>query len=421
MLQGVAGQVKTILVMFRCNTTMLVLAGIVLTAAACSSGSVSPSSPDAVNSGSAGATRAVGDGQSGKIQHIVIVIQEARSFDNLFCEYSGAAGKCLNGTIPLEANCTLSDTFQDFERDRKTGKFGKERADCPGYRRPEYAHVPKDELTQYYQLAQQYVLGDQMFSSTGNPTFEAHQYVIAAGSANAENQPFGKAPSEGCVYRQRVHVFGGGKEAACFAYLTLADRLDAAGLSWNYYRTADKAHPIVDTWDAFGWLKGGTSGVSPSSTFITDVCSGKLATVTWVTPAFADSDLSGSLSSTGPQWVASVVNAVGESQFWSSTAVVVVWSGFGGWYDHVPPRYIDSQGLGFRVPVLVVSPFARSGYVDHVQFETGSILKFAEDTFGLSPLGPSDMRARDLGASTLDLRQRPRTFVPIAGGSGCSR
>jgi phospholipase C len=363
----------------------------------------------------------VGAGRhSDKVQHIVIVMQEARSFDNLFCEYSGAQGKCKGRTIPLEANCTLSDTFQDYERERKTGNFSKEHADCPGYRHPEYAHVPKDELSQYYQIAQQYVLDDQMFSSTGNPTFEAHQYLIAAQAANAENEPFGKTPSNGCVYRQWVHQFhGAGKTDACFTYQTLADELSAAGLSWSYYRTTDRKEPIVNTWDAFGWIHGGSSGTSPSSKFISDVCSGKLATVTWVTPAFADSDLSGSLSSGGPQWVASVVNAVGESQFWSTSAVVVLWSGFGGWYDHVPPPYLGFGSLGLRVPVLVASPYARSSYVDHVQLETASALRFVEDTFGLAPLAVSDRRARDLGTSALDFHQPPRAFVPITGGSGC--
>ena len=113
--------------MFRCKRSAIFLAGIILTAAACSSNSVSPSSPATVNS----AQRV-----SNPIQHIVVVMQEARSFDNLFCAYPGVEGKCGSEAIPLEAKCTISDTFQDYERDRKTGEFGKEQADCRGYRRP---------------------------------------------------------------------------------------------------------------------------------------------------------------------------------------------------------------------------------------------------------------------------------------------
>lgn len=385
---------------------------LICTAAACSSGFVSPSSPGIVNSALA---------KSSKIQHIVVVVQEARSYDNLFCEYSGADGKCKKQTIPLEANCALSDTFGDFERDRQTGKFGKEHAVCPGYRHPEYAHVPSAEVQPYYDLAEQYALGDEMFSSTGNPTYEAHQYLIAAQAGDAQNEPFGETRSHGCIYRRWVHLSIGGKVPACSTYETLGDELTAAGWSWTYYRTADKSQPVADAWDAFGWIRRGGSGTSPSSQFITDVGSGKLASVTWVTPAFADSDLAGSLSCTGPQWVASVVNAVGESQFWSTTATIILWSGFGGWYDHVPPPYLDSEGLGFRVPVIVVSPYARSGYVDHTQLETASALRFIEDTFGLEPLASSDTRAHDLGTSMLDLHQQPKTFVPIQGGSNCNR
>jgi phospholipase C len=406
--------------MFRRYVTALFLAAIVLTTASCGSGSVPSNPAGTVGSPLEQPTTEMGAPRhSGQIQHIVIVMQEARSFDDLFCGYPGSDGKCAHQTIPLEANCTLSDTFQDVRRERKSLNFGIEHAVCPGHPRPEYAHAPKAEVAPYYRIAQQYALGDLMFSSTDNPTFEAHQYLIAAQAGNAENEPFGKT-SDGCVYEQLVHQLHGGKIDACFAYKTLGDELTEAGLTWSYYHTADRKHPIVDTWDAYGWIKGGSSGTSPSSKFIQDVAAGKLASVTWVTPSFADSDLSGSLSSCGPNWVVSVVNAVGESQFWNTSAIVILWSGFGGWYDHVPPPYVSVDGLGFRVPVLVVSPFARTGYVDHVQFETASVLRFVEDTFALNPLAASDRRAHDLGRSTINLDQQPKAFVPIQGGSGCS-
>ena len=406
--------------MLRFHAATIFLTVIILTTSACSNGSVSPGSPNASGALRAAQSDSGRRSQTAEIQHIVIVIQEARSFDDLFCGYAGADGKCQSQTIPLEANCTISDTFADYQRDRKTGNFGKERVNCAGYQHPEYAHVPPAELTPYYDVAQQYVLGDEMFSSTGNPTFEAHQYAIAAQSDNAKDQPFGKS-SDPCIYQQWVRQFGPGKAGACFTYKTMADLLSEAGLTWSYYRTADRKEPVVSTWDAFGWVEGGSSGSAPSSTFLTDVCSGKLAAVTWVTPAFADSDLSGSLSSSGPQWVASVINAVGESQFWNSTAVVVLWSGFGGWYDHVTPQKVGRGGLGFRVPVMVVSPFALRGSVVHVHYETASVLRFVEDTFGLGQLAAADMRARSIGDSTLDLKQKPSAFVPIANGSGCGR
>jgi phospholipase C len=123
--------------------------------------------------------------------------------------------------------------------------------------------------------------------------------------------------------------------------------------------------------------------------------------------------LSGALSSTGPAWVASIVNAVGESQYWDSTAVFITWSGFGGWADHVPPPSLDREGLGFRVPLLVVSPYAKQGYVTRVQLETSSILRFVEDTFGLQRLAESDTRAHS-PSDSFDFLQSPRAFQPFA-------
>lgn len=347
-------------------------------------------------------------GGSGKIQHVIVIVQEARSFDNLFCGYSGSdTSTCSSPAIPLEAKCRISDTFQDFERDRKTGDFSHEKTDCPGYTRPQYGTVPRKETQPYRAIAQEYVLADHMFSSTGNPTFESHQYYIAA-QADGINQPFGSAPSDGCVYQEQVHQFNGPPRPACADYQTLASELTAAGLTWVYY-AAGRSEP---TWDAFGWVKGYPGGTTPPAQFLKDVSSGHLDAVTWVTPELKDSDLSGSRSATGPAWIASVVNAVGESSYWNTSAIFITWSGFGGWADHVPPKHVDRSGLGFRVPLLVVSPYAKQGYVSHVSFENGSILRFAEDRFALPPLAASDSRANS-PTDCFDFSQRPRAFVAI--------
>ena len=117
----------------------------------------------------------------------------------------------------------------------------------------------------------------------------------------------------------------------------------------------------------------------------------------------------------GPDWVASVVNAIGESPYWNSTAIFIVWDDWGGWYDHVQPQQFDNYyELGFRVPLVVVSPYAKRGYVSKVQHEFGSILAFSEETFGIpkGSLGTTDVRADDL-SDCFDFTQRPRTFTPI--------
>jgi phospholipase C len=349
----------------------------------------------------------------GKITHVVYIVQEQRSFDNLFCSYGGAdAAKCSRGSqaIPLEANCRLSDSFQDFERARKSGNFSHEKTNCAGYTRPEYRTVPPGETQPYRSIAASYVLGDRMFDSTGNPTFESHQFDIAAQAAGAVDQPFGSTSSDGCVYLAKVRQFKGPPQPACESYKTLADELTAAGLTWSYYA----AGASVPTWDAFGWVHGYPAGTSPPTQFLTDVANGHLSGVTWVTPELNDSDLSGSRSANGPAWVAAVVNAVGESQFWDSTAIFITWSGYGGWADHVAPPSLDREGLGFRVPLLVISPYAKQSYVSHVQFETASILRFAEDLYGLDPLAVADSRATSPAADCFNFSQKPRPFVPTS-------
>ena len=102
-----------------------------------------------------------------------------------------------------------------------------------------------------------------------------------------------------------------------------------------------------------------------------------------------------------------------KSKFWNSTAIFVQWDDWGGLYDHVPPPYVDYDGLGFRVPLLVISPYAKQDYVSHVQYETASVLRFAEDLFGLDQLAAADRRATSPAADCFDFSQRPRKFVRI--------
>jgi phospholipase C len=101
-------------------------------------------------------------------------------------------------------------------------------------------------------------------------------------------------------------------------------------------------------------------------------------------------------SNTGPDWVTSIVNEIGASKYWADTAVLITWDDWGGWYDHVPPPQVDSMGLGFRVPLLVVSPYARHGYISHQQHEFGSFLKFLEVRFSLPSLSTRDINSDDL-------------------------
>jgi phospholipase C len=210
-----------------------------------------------------------------------------------------------------------------------------------------------------------------------------------------------------------------GYEVVCWNPTTLGDELDSASISWAYYATSyGTSDPGI--WSAYqainhiyygkDWSK---DVISQPAQFLTDVANGNLRTVSWVTPTWQNSDHAGSNSTTGPSWVASVVNAVGESKYWKSTAIFIFWDDYGGWYDPEPPAYVDYDGFGMRIPMLIISPYAKQGYVSHVQYEHGSILKFVEDLFGLGRLSASDTRATSPATDCFDFNQPPRTFKKI--------
>jgi phospholipase C len=148
--------------------------------------------------------------------------------------------------------------------------------------------------------------------------------------------------------------------------------------------------------------------------------------VSWVIPTSGDSDHTGEGRDDGPAWVSSVVNAVGKSPDWKSSAIVVLWDDWGGWYDNVPPPQLDYRGLGVRVPCIIISPYARKGYVSHTNYEFGSIAKFIEEVFDLPSLaslrggyGYTDERAYSI-TDSFDFKQKARAFRPIAASYGPS-
>jgi phospholipase C len=146
---------------------------------------------------------------------------------------------------------------------------------------------------------------------------------------------------------------------------------------------------------------------------LTDIANSQLQQVTWVIPSGQASDHAESNDGSGPSWVASVVNAIGSSPYWANTAIFITWDDWGGWYDHVaPPLIYNSYEYGFRVPLIVVSPYAKRAYVSHVTHDFGSILKFIEEDFTLPSLGYADARADDL-LDCFDFTQSPPAFQMI--------
>jgi hypothetical protein len=245
-----------------------------------------------------------------------------------------------NGSPP-GFNCQLNGFDQEYTS-----------ANPSQYPAPQYGYVPHSESKMYFEMAEQYVLGDE---------------------------------------------------------------LDGAGKSWRHYAAGKPSG-----WNGYSSIKHirfgpdwTTNVFGSAAQVLKDVKAGTLANVTWITPSCANSDHAGCGSTHGPDWIANIVNAVGRSPFWNSTAVFVMWDEWGGWYDHVQPPYVDYDGLGLRVPLLVISPYAKKGHVSHVQYEHGSILRFIEDEFGLGRLTASDARANSPAADCFDFTRPPRSFDPF--------
>ncbi len=392
----------------------------------------------------------------GKIEHVVVIVQENRSVDDLFNGLPGADtvkfGKNTDGItvalrqIPLTAGYDLSHKHSAWIGDYDNGNmdgFNTENehcypraTQCPKRDVAAYGYVPPSETAPYREMAAQYAFADNMFQSNEGPSLPAHQYLVSGTSTisngshylASENptNPMRKRHQGGCDSVSTATVatideFGGPGPSVfpCFDRTAIMDLMNARAVSWRYYQ----AHGGPGLWNAVDALKQIRHGVSyenvvwPSARVLSDIRDGELADVTFITPTAVASDHAGKTNGTGPSWVASLVNAVGESRFWQSIAIFVAWDDWGGWYDHVKPTQYNSYELGFRVPLLVISPYAKQGYVSHRHHEFGSILKFVEQTFDLPSLGTTDRRADDLSDS-FDFSQKPRSFSPIKADYG---
>lgn len=425
--------------LFPCGAVL----SLALTASGC--GGIQSSLPSMQQSN---ALRALNETGAGKISHIVYIVQENRSFNNMFMGYPGAhtvtTGKTSSGkTVKLKpvSLTALYDIDHSasamFAACRGTGQlpgthcrmdgFDKEQASGGPKDYPQYVYVPHPESKPYWDMAHEWVLADKMFQSQLDESFVAHQYIIAAQAAWSVNLPSGAWGCSGGSYDivstvTKNRGLNGPKIIPCYDYTTLGDELDKAHLSWRFYAAAFGTASSGDgsfwsSYQAVGHIYNGpdwkTDVISPNWKFISDVRHGKLAHFTWITPVCDDSDHVNCSGGFGPSWVAALVNTVGKSKFWNSTAIFVQWDDWGGLYDPVPPPYKNRDSLGFRVPLLVISPYAKQDYVSHVQYETASVLRFAEDLWGLAQMAPADTRATSPAADCFDFSQKPRQFVRI--------
>ncbi len=401
--------------------------------------------------------------QLGKyIKHVVLIIQENRSFDNLFANFPGTGtvrcGMTSTGAcIPLTP-ITFQDTFdgyKDLDHDYlpartawdngKMDKFDLNHLGTTGAGplagAIPYSYIVHSQVKPYWDMAKQYVLADRMFPVMFGPSWTAHQDLIAGTTTIAPGRtlvdfpinpktgsivlPWGCDAPKGSatVVVNPANVESPTGPFPCLTqYRTLAYTLDRAHVSWKYYappiNSPDFAGAVWTAFDAIRFVRYGSDWtrniINPQTQVLSDIQNGNLPAMSWVIPDQKDSDHPLGESSSGPSWVATIVNAIGESKYWNSTAIIVVWDDWGGFYDNVPPPQKSSFGLGIRVPALFISPYAKKGYVSHTVYEFGSILKFVEQAFGLPYLGgTSDDRRSNSIVDSFDFTQKPRKFVKI--------
>lgn len=362
-------------------------------------------------------------------------------------KFETGSSKCPSGDALVSLHQMTFENNPDLKHDWKSSLVDWNNGKMDGFtaygtkmaKDIAYGYVDRKEIQPYWQLAQRYVLADEMFPTEFGGSFTAHLTLVAGtddiklpGRAEVNYPSAGgdcdSPPGNRTSYVQnkpyrRVHPHQGPRP--CFAqFNTIAQVLDNAGISWRIYASKVNDTGLWEPFHAIQYVRYGPDWPAdisaPSSNVLTDASNGQLASVSWVTPVADQSDHPQYLSDTGPSWVSSVVNAIGESKYWNSSAIILLWDDWGGFYDSAPPPQLDYRGLGIRVPCIIISPYAKRGYVSHVQYEFGSILRFIEETYGL-PAGSIGSEAQgytDERATSLDdafnFSQQPRAFRPIA-------
>jgi phospholipase C len=352
------------------------------------------------------------------IKRVIYVMLENRSFDNLFGRFPGANGATtgvkfgtevelrpcpswLPGDLPHDRAAHLNAVNEGAYDGFANGQFGDPWA---------YTTFDAEMVPSYWRLARDYVLCDNFFASVGGPSYPNHFFFVAGQSGGSIDNPENietrvdegnrRFKSWGCdAVGENVFVFTKDehgnltKHDSCFDFRSVPEQLEEAGVGWAYY-SASPYQPGY-FWNALNGIAGvyhtdlwRPETIRPVDRILQDVRAGDLPAVSWVTPRFELSDHPPESTCFAQNWVTDLVNAVMESDGWEQTAIFLTWDEWGGLYDHVPPPEVDDLGLGFRVPTLVVSPYARKGYVDDAEGEFSSPLKFIEDNWGLPYLTP---------------------------------
>lgn len=338
-------------------------------------GTVVPASPTALTSGVTATAQ-------NPIQHVIVFIQENHTFDSLFAGFPGANGKaaenvCLDA-LPADPPHQHRDALTSGGATTAAARCSYTEAQAPNY----------------WKLAREFTLCDNFFSDVRGPSHPNYLMMTAAQSPIL-NTP---SPTDVCP-------------AFCLDLVTIADRLDARGLTWRDY-----AGLFTDIKGLVGRQEITDNGKGDAD-FFRDVRAGTLADVTWLNSGFLEkgNDKSGHPNASlcaGENYAVRVLNAVMQGPLWNSTALFLVWDDWGGFYDHVEPPVVENAAdgtpfrYGFRVPGIVISPYARHGFVSHELYSFVSTLKFIETLYGLEPLTARDATANSM-FNCFDFAQAP--------------
>ncbi len=363
-----------------------------------------------------------------KIQHIVFIVKENRTFDNYFGKFPGADG-ATSGTISTGAVIPLGHapdrtprdidhSFQGALTAMDGGKMDQFDLIAGGNVKGDYlsyTQYTEADMPNYFAYAHNFVLADHMFSSLHGPSFPNHLYTVGAQSGGAINNPTSPA-IWGCdsPANATVAVMDNAGNIThphpCFDFQTIADVLEARGLTWKYYSPMKgESGYIWSALDAIDHIRNTslwTDHVVPTAQFVDDAANGQLPAVSWLVVSADKSEHPPASVCVGENWTVQQLNALMQGSDWKSTAVFLTWDDFGGFYDHVPPPQVDNFGFGPRVPLLIISPYAKHGFISHTFYEFSSVLKFIEERFGLPPLTERDSQANDM-LDSFDFDQRP--------------
>ncbi len=379
------------------------------------------------------------------IKHVVFLIKENRTFDNMFGRYPGADGATTGSDHGIERALTRTpdvlehDILHCYKCARAAWNEGLMDSFSFDESSEKYAYSQMwpEDAPNYWRWAKKYVLADNFFSSAVGPSFPNHLFTIAATSGGAHDNPeqpralvderqrtLGLYKSWGCDSVPGSFVDLVDSEGVktrvppCLDFVTEGDLLSGAGIPWAYYSATSQQNGYI--WSAYDAVEHVRSDpkvwrthMFPVDNLFGDISEGLLPPVTWVTPRFDVSEHPEYSFCEGENWTTQMVNAIMQGPQWRSTAIFITWDDYGGFYDHVSPRQVDPFGFGFRVPLLVISPYAKQGYIDNTLGEFSSVLRFIEDNWGLTQLTARDAAADNL-SQAFDFTQEPREPEPLA-------